>query len=126
MNAKELKKLIKSGESSHLELKESFGDAVVESLVAMANAGGGKILVGVRDNGTVCGAGSNKPNVASWINDIKMKTSPALFPEVEIIAIQRAYVAVLSIKDVPVKPVSTWNWHRKISDGNHGRRGCGL
>ena len=107
MNVKKLVKFIKAGESAHLEFKESFGDAVTESLAAMANASGGKVFVGVRDNGTVCGVGINKATIASWINDIKMKTSPALFPEVEITVINRANVAVFSIKDVPVKPVST-------------------
>ncbi|MDP2755203.1 MAG: ATP-binding protein, partial [Nitrospirota bacterium] len=73
----ELKKIIAAGESAHVEFKESFGDAVIESLVAMSNAGGGRIIIGVRDNGTVCGIAPKKPNAASWINDIKMKTSLA-------------------------------------------------
>ena len=107
MDIKTLNKLIAAGESASVEFKEAFGDAVVESLVAMANAGGGKILIGVRDNGTICGVAPNKPNVASWLNDIKMKTSPALFPDIEIINIQRNTLAVFAIKDVPVKPVST-------------------
>ena len=107
MNAKNLKKLIKSGESAHLEFKESFGDTVIEALVAMANTGGGKVLVGVRDNGTVCGVEPHKAKITSWINDIKMKTSPSLFPEVLIVGIQSGSAAVFSVKDVSVKPIST-------------------
>ncbi|HBA59659.1 MAG TPA: hypothetical protein DCZ92_02315 [Elusimicrobia bacterium] len=107
MHVKELEKLISIGESAHVEFKESFGEAVIETLVAMANAGGGKVLVGLRDNGTVCGVGGGKPNIASWINDIKMKTSPALFPDIDLASIQHASIAVFSIKDVPVKPVAT-------------------
>jgi len=38
MDAKALKKLITAGESARVEFKESFGDAVIESLAAMANA----------------------------------------------------------------------------------------
>lgn len=107
MDAKTLSKLIAGGETARVEFKESFGDAVAESLVAMANAGGGKILVGVRDNGTICGVAPDKPNVASWLNDIKMKTSPALFPDIEVTGIQGNTIAVFSIKDVPIKPVAT-------------------
>ena len=107
MDAKALKKLIASGESAHVEFKESFGDAVIESLVAMSNAGGGRIIIGVRDNGTVCGITPNKPNIASWINDIKMKTSPALFPDIELAGLHHDIIAVITIKDVPIKPVAT-------------------
>jgi len=107
MDIKDLKTIMAAGESAHVEFKESFGDAVIESLVAMANAGGGKVIVGVRDNGTVCGVGPNRLNTASWVNDIKMKTSPSLFPDIEIAVIQRASVAVFLRKDVPVKPVAT-------------------
>ncbi len=107
MTPAELKKLAKKGESQTLEFKESFGDAVIETLVAMANANGGKVLIGVMENGAICGIEPHKPDIASWINDIKMKTSPALFPDIEIAGIQRNSVAIFSIKDVPVKPVST-------------------
>ena len=67
MDFKELKKLIAAGESAQVEFKESFGDAVIEALVAMANLNGGKVLVGVRDTGTICGIAPHKPNIASWI-----------------------------------------------------------
>lgn len=107
MDTKDLEALITAGESSHVEFKESFSDAVIETLAAMANASGGKILIGIRDDGSVCGIAPDKPNVASWINDIKMKTSPALFPAIEVTSIQRTHIAVVSIKDVPIKLVST-------------------
>ena len=85
MDIKDLKALIAAGESQTVEFKESFGDVVIETLVAMANASGGKILIGIRDDGSVCGIAPGKPNVASWVNDIKMKTSPALFPAIEVL-----------------------------------------
>lgn len=107
MDLKDLKTMIAAGESQAIEFKESFGDAVIETLVAMANASGGKILIGIRDDGSVCGIAPDEPNVASRLNDIKMKTSPALFPTIEVASIQRAHIAVFSIKDVPIKLVST-------------------
>ena len=107
MNIKNLKSLIAAGESQTVEFKESFGDAVIESLVAMANACGGKIIIGVSDNGTLCGIAPHKPAISAWINDIKMKTSPALFPDIDVTSTQRCTIAAFSVKDVPVKPVST-------------------
>jgi len=38
-------------ESQHIEFKASFNDEVIETLVAFANTNGGKVLVGVRNNG---------------------------------------------------------------------------
>jgi ATP-dependent DNA helicase RecG len=43
--------LINSGESQTLEFKSSFDKACIESLVALANAHGGSVLVGVSDAG---------------------------------------------------------------------------
>ncbi len=45
--------LLFAGESQTLEYKASFDKATVESLVAVANAKGGSVLVGVKDNGEV-------------------------------------------------------------------------
>ncbi len=107
MNTRDLTNLVAAGESHTMEFKESFSDAVVEALVGMANANGGKVLVGVRDDHTLCGHRFHKTGIAAWLNDIKMKTSPALFPEVEILTVRNSAIAIFSIKDVPVKPIST-------------------
>ena len=42
-------------ESQTVEYKKSFGKEVIISLVAFANTGGGKVIVGVDDNGRPCG-----------------------------------------------------------------------
>ncbi len=42
---------IETYEDQHTEYKSSFGDAVIEIIVAFANSGGGKVLVGVDDMG---------------------------------------------------------------------------
>ncbi|HEY5464276.1 MAG TPA: ATP-binding protein [Hanamia sp.] len=38
-------------ENLYTEFKSSFNDAVIESLVAFANTGGGKVLIGVNNEG---------------------------------------------------------------------------
>ena len=50
-----LEEIIRSGESETVEFKESFSDAVIETLSAFANASGGMVLVGIADDGTVKG-----------------------------------------------------------------------
>jgi predicted HTH transcriptional regulator len=47
-----VEKIIKKmKESQHVEFKSSFNDEVIKTLVAFANTNGGKVLVGVRNNG---------------------------------------------------------------------------
>ena len=47
--------LLHEGEGFMLEYKESFSSSLARELVAFANSAGGKILIGVRDHGTVAG-----------------------------------------------------------------------
>lgn len=51
----DIARLIKQNESETLEFKRSFGRESIESLVAFANTGGGTLLIGVTDDGDVCG-----------------------------------------------------------------------
>ena len=52
---KELKRLIKQGESYNLEFKESLDKSISKEMCAFANTNGGKILLGVKDNGEIKG-----------------------------------------------------------------------
>lgn len=45
--------LIQSGEGIHLEFKESLDKTFIEEVCAFANSSGGKILIGVKDDGTI-------------------------------------------------------------------------
>jgi len=46
-----IKELIKTGEGYHLEFKESLDKSFTEEVCAFANASGGKILLGIADDG---------------------------------------------------------------------------
>lgn len=52
-----LKELVKKGEGEHLEfkLKSNHPEKIVREVVAFANSGGGKLLVGVGDDRTIKG-----------------------------------------------------------------------
>lgn len=53
-------KLIKAGEGPKLEFKSSFNADVIETLVAFANAQGGKLLIGVNKSGQISGVSINQ------------------------------------------------------------------
>jgi len=57
-----IKELISQGEGLHLDFKFEISDAakIARSLVAFANTEGGKLLVGVKDNGAIAGVRSEE------------------------------------------------------------------
>ena len=55
MKQSELQILLREGEGSMLEYKESFSSSLAREFAAFANSTGGKILLGVRDDGTLVG-----------------------------------------------------------------------
>ena len=52
---KELKQLIQTGEGYHLEFKESLDKSFIEEVCAFANSSGGKVMLGVSDDGEIKG-----------------------------------------------------------------------
>ena len=54
--------LIAEGESNHLDFKYHVGDSkkIAKTLVAFANTQGGKLLLGVKDNGKIIGVESDE------------------------------------------------------------------
>ena len=56
--------IVEQGESETIELKTSFSDEVIISLVAFANANGGSVYVGVKDNGEIQGVELGKETIA--------------------------------------------------------------
>jgi predicted HTH transcriptional regulator len=52
-----IEKLIEQGEHQHLDFKFAVNDSrkIARSLVAFANTTGGKLLIGVKDNGAIAG-----------------------------------------------------------------------
>jgi len=57
-----IKSLIAEGENQHLDFKFEINDSrkIARTLVAFANTNGGKLLVGVKDNGAISGVRSDE------------------------------------------------------------------
>ena len=102
----DLRKLIKDGEIETVEFKVSFDKETLETAVAFANTRGGIILIGVSDNGDIKGIQIGKETLKDWSNQISQATEPRIIPEVEIEEIDRKKIAVIWIKEFPIKPVS--------------------
>ena len=55
LNAQELDALVRSGESYTLEFKERPDKSLASEVSAFANASGGRVVIGVTDQGVVVG-----------------------------------------------------------------------
>ena len=67
--------LIQEGEGTTLEFKENLSSSFARELVALANTIGGKILLGVRDDGTVIGVHDSNA-LRARIQDIARNCDP--------------------------------------------------
>ena len=115
-----LKNTIEFGESEIVEFKTSFNDAVIETLVAFSNLKGGSVFIGIGDDASIKGIQIGKETIANWTNEIKNKTTPSIVADVTLHTIEEKTVAVISVIDYPIKPVSfRGKYYRRISNSNH-------
>ncbi len=120
MKQKELMTLIAEGENERVEFKSTFGDPVIEALVAFTNTSGGKVLVGVDDRGNIPGIIIGKETIPKWLNEIKQKTGYKIIPDVNILEINRKQVVELKITEYPSKPISyKGRYIKRLGNSNH-------
>ena len=116
----DIEKMIEAGEGENLEFKSSFNTGVIETLVAFANASGGKVLIGINEKHGLSGVSINPESVQNWINEIKTKTSPSLIPDATVAKISGKRVVAFSIPEYPIKPVATrGKYFKRITNSNH-------
>jgi ATP-dependent DNA helicase RecG len=119
MDQSEIVKLIKMGESKTVEFKETFDNKTIETAVALANTRGGHIFIGVSDKGAKKGVQIGKETLIGWTNKISQGTQPRIIPEVESSEIEDKIIAVIQIKEFPIKPVSTkGRCYRRVGNSN--------
>ncbi|MDO8691549.1 MAG: ATP-binding protein [Dehalococcoidia bacterium] len=112
MNPSDLEILVQEGEGTMLEYKENFSASFARELVALANTLGGKILLGVRDDGTV--AGIRDSNVLrARVQDIARNCDPP----VHVLLERVGEVTVVTVRESDAKPV-------QCSDGFFWRQGA--
>jgi len=97
-------------EGQTVERKESLGAGreIAETCAAFASAQGGRIYIGVRDNGTVVGVQIGKGTLEGLANDIAQNTVPKLVPGITTVQEAGRTVIVVEIAENPTKPVSAY------------------
>jgi len=113
MRAIDLDILLHEGEGSMLEYKESFSSSLARELVAFANSAGGKILFGVRDDGTVVGV-HNSNDLRAKVHDIARNCDPP----VKVLVEPLGKVVVVHVRESENKPV-------QCREGFFWRQGAG-
>jgi len=83
-----------------LEYKESLSTSFARELVAFANSTGGKILLGVRDDGTVAGVRDSN-ELRARIQDMARNCDPP----VKLLVEPAAEVLVVTVRESESKPV---------------------
>ncbi|MDR0370417.1 MAG: putative DNA binding domain-containing protein, partial [Prevotellaceae bacterium] len=92
--------------SQTVEFKLNFNEEVIETLAAFATTEGGKVYVGMSDDGRVIGVTLEKGTTQQWLNEIESKTDPLLLADAKIVTIDNKEIVILSIDEYPIKPVA--------------------
>ena len=100
MVCNDLEILLQEGEGTTLEYKESLSDSFTRELVAMANTLGGKILLGVRDDGTISGI-SDSNALRARVQDFARNCDPQIRIRIEPVG----SVMVVHVHESESKPV---------------------
>ncbi len=101
MNEEDIEILISQGEGYNVEFKRSFSPGIAREICAFANAGGGKILIGVDDSGNVVGAESGN-ELRSKIQDIGRNLDPPVELDIEKVG----NILVIHVPEGEKKPYS--------------------
>ncbi|HCR49452.1 MAG TPA: ATP-binding protein, partial [Bacteroidetes bacterium] len=113
MTVQALQRLIQIGEGLHIEFKKKIPEPerIAKEIIALANTKGGKILVGIEDDGTVCGVRDADEETFALKQAMVRHISPEVEHDIEVVPVSRKKdVLVLSIPNSHKKP------HFLISD----------
>ncbi|TZF83570.1 ATP-binding protein [Pedobacter sp. BS3] len=101
-----IRKLIFEGESDTLDFKKTITNCekIAKTLVAFANNKGGRLLVGVADDGTIKGVKSEDEEKYMLNKAAHIYCRPALEPVFEEIYVDDKVVLVAEIKESDTKP----------------------
>ena len=105
-NTDYIKQLIAEGEHMHQDFKFEISDArkIARSLSAFANTEGGRLLVGVKDNGKIAGVRSEE-EIYMVEAAAEMYCQPRVELENHLYSVEGKTVLVVQINEVAEKPV---------------------
>jgi ATP-dependent DNA helicase RecG len=106
VNPETLKTTIAGGEDSRTEFKSAavHQDSLAKAVVAFANMQGGRILVGVEDDGRVSGIDHPPELVERLVNICRNNISPPLIPDIHAVLVDGQRVLVVTVEKGRSKP----------------------
>ena len=108
MNRVELDDLLTNGENSKVEFKRDdvLSDKLAKELSALLNFEGGKILLGVENDGTLSGLVRSREEFEEWVMNIASENiQPPFIPGLEFVKLRGKVVGVIGVPaDSPDKP----------------------
>lgn len=126
METTELIDLLSRGEDSRQQFKESFTnvDALAAEIVAFSNTVGGKIYIGVQNDGSVLGlSGADIDRLNQLVsNSASQNVRPAVNPLTENVPHPNGTVMVVSIPEGISKPYMDKNGTIWVKNGSDKRR----
>ncbi|MGN7990284.1 AlbA family DNA-binding domain-containing protein [Pedobacter sp. 22226] len=101
-----IKNLILQGEGVMLDFKKTITstEKIAKSLVAFANNKGGKLLIGVADDGSIKGVKSEEEEKYMILTAAHQFCKPAIEPQFEEIYVDDKLVLVVNIPESDIKP----------------------
>ncbi len=107
MNLQELTRLVSLGEGASLEFKRKVPrpERIVKEIVAFANTHGGRVLLGVDDDGTIVGVRDAEEEEFSLYQALEAHCEPPVNVTVERISVQpRREVILVTVPASAAKP----------------------
>ena len=94
-------------ESEKIELKASFSEwkEAIISLCAFANKKGGKVVIGMDDDGIATGIQIGKNTIEDFANKIKNHTDPILYPSMNVKTFGLGEIVEIEVSESDNKPV---------------------
>jgi len=112
--------LLQKSESATLARKAEFDAECVEIAAAMATGRGGLILIGVTPDVEIIGAAVDEQALEKWTAQIALATEPSVAADAEILHAGEKRVAVLTIPEMPIKPVAVnGRCYKRLGPHNH-------
>jgi ATP-dependent DNA helicase RecG len=113
ITAEQVKLFIREGEGLIVEFKERYTPRIDEDIVAFANAKGGTLLLGVRDEGTVIGERLTN-DLKARINSLARNCKPTITTELS----QVGWVVAIVVPEGTEKPYSCGSGYYRRLDGS--------
>lgn len=83
-------------------------------------AEGGKVLIGVDNNGKPTGLDIGPESEQRYLNDIKTATYPQIIPRITSTKVKGKDILLFEISEYPIKPVAYKNrYYKRVKNSNH-------